>query len=223
MSINHRCKKIEMKNYILLIFCSLLVCACSCSESSSKKKSRVTPQEESKTLSASTISLKGKHAALFKVAGDTYKLNLVNTKDGWEVRAKITLANKSSYDNIKDKDKYEQELTNISGVLINGSDVEIESLDIDEDDLEALMLEDLGDEATITCKTYGYHHFSYEEAKSIYDKTVGLLLSGIELKQIAKGRKSSTIDDDLSETIDDVKVIVEAEGELLKALGGMLK
>ncbi len=212
-----------MKNYLLIFSCSLLVCACTCSGNSSKKNSGVTPQEESKSLPVSTISLKGKHAALFKVAGDTYKLNLVNTNDGWEVRAKITLANKTSYNDIKDKNKYEQELTNIYGELINGSDVEIESLDIDENDLEALLLEDVGDEATITCKTYGYHHFSYEEAKSIYDKTVGILLSGIELKQAAKGKTSGAKDDDLSETIDDVMDIIEVEGELLKTLGGMLK
>ena len=212
-----------MKNLLLILFCSLLVCACTCSENSLKKNSRVTPQEESKSLPTSSVSLKGKHAALFKVAGDTYKLNLVKTNEGWEVRTKITLANKTSFDNIKDKNKYEPELTNIYGELINGSDVEIESLDIDEDDLEALILEDVGDEATINCKTYGYHHFSYDEAKSIYDKTVGILLSGIELKQATKGKSSNAIDDDLSETIDDVKDMIEAEGELLKALGGILK
>ena len=211
-----------MKNLFVIFSCSLLVCACVCSGNSSKKNSSA-PQEESKSLPVSTISLKGKHAALFKVAGDTYKVNLVNTKDGWEVRAKITLANKTSYENIKEKSKYEPELRSIYGKLINSSDVEIESLDMDTDDLDALLLEDVGEEATITCKTYGYHHFSYTEAKSMFDDTEGILLSGIELKQVSKGKSASIFDDDMPAAVDDVKDIIEAEGELLKALGGMMK
>ena len=202
----------------LLIFC--IGCG-----SRSGKKSGGEPKEESKSLPVSSVTLKGKHANLFKPTGGKYTVSLVNTNDGWEVRAKITIANKTPYDKIKDNHKYECELESVLGYLLNSSDVEIESLDIDEDELDALLLGGVDDETTITCKTYGYHHFTYEQAKEIFDKTVGIIISDIELSESDDDDddgKSKLFSDDAADAIDAAKDIIEVETDLLKALGGML-
>lgn len=201
--------------------CAAVLCACGGS-------SKPQPTEESKTLEASSLILKGKHAKLFRLADDSYKVSLVNTNDGWQVMVKMTLANNSTYEQIKDKKNYEPELTSVYGRLLNSSDVEIETLDLDTEDFENLIAEDIDEQAVVSGHTYSYHHYSYEVAKDMYDKTAAVELSGIELEKIQSksGTSSGSVFDD--EDLQDVKnaaetasKLLEAEKGLLDALGGM--
>ena len=91
-------------------------------------------------------------------------------------------------------------------------------------ELECLPEDEVGDDAEISCHTWDFNHFSYETAKNIFDKTVAVEISGLELEKKEKGKSgaASLFDGDTKEAIDDVKDIVEAEGELLKALTGIL-
>ncbi len=194
--------------------CAAVLCACGGS-------SKPQPTEESKTLGASSLVLKGKHAKLFRLAEDSYKVSLVNTNDGWQVMVKMTLANNSTYEKVKDKKNYEPELSNVYGKLLNSSDVEIETLDLDTEDFENLIAEEVDEQAVVSGHTYSYHHFSYEDAKSMYDKIVAVELSGIELEKSSMGSDSILDDDDVQELKDAAETagkILEAEKDLLNAL-----
>jgi len=139
---------------------------------------------------------------------------------------KMTLANNSTYEQVKDKKNYEPELTNVYGKLLNSSDVEIETLDMDTEDFENLIAEDMDEQAIVSGHTYNYHHFSYEVAKAMYDKTVSVELSGIELEKARKENDKSSVssildDDDLQDVKDAAETagkILEAEKNLLEAL-----
>lgn len=203
-----------MKKTLFLLACIIMLCACGGSKQ---------PQEESKTLPVSSISLKGKHAGMFKVSGDSYKVNLVQTDDGWQVRAKFVLANKKSYEQLGDKAKYEREISNVYGQLVSESDVELSSLDMSSDDWDMLVAEEIDAEQEFSVKTYSYHHYSYEKAKEIFDKVAGIQLSGIELEEADEETISSSIfDNDTREAMEDVQDLLEAEGKMLNALQQML-
>lgn len=116
-----------MKKFLLMIACATLMCACGGKPSSSQQ-----PTDEAKSLDASTLTMRGKHANLFKVAADTYKVMLVQTNDGWQVRIKVPLTLKTEFKQLKDYKKYERELSSVYGNLLNTSEVELESLDLDE-------------------------------------------------------------------------------------------
>ena len=75
-----------MKKFLLMIACATLMCACGGKTSSSQQ-----PTDEAKSLDASTLTMRGKHANLFKVSTDTYKVMLVQANDGWQVRIKVPL------------------------------------------------------------------------------------------------------------------------------------
>lgn len=207
-----------MKKFMLLMACVAILCSCGGGESKSQ------PQEESKQLPASSLTLKGKHASMFKVSGDTYTVRLVNTDDGWQIRVKVNLELKTSYTDLRDCKLYEQEMSSVYGNLLNSSDVEISSLDVTSDDWDALVMEEAGAEGTISMKTYSYHHYGYEEAKAMFDKVVSVELTGIELKEAKKSSSgsSSILDDDTRDAMQDAKELIEMEGQLLNALGGLL-
>lgn len=199
--------------------CAVVLCACGGS-------SKPQPTEESKTLAASSLVLKGKHAKLFRLADDSYKVSLVNTNDGWQVLVKMTLANNSTYEQIKDKKNYEPELTSVYGKLLSSSDAVIETLDMDTEDFENLIAEEVNEQAVVSGHTYSYHHFSYENAKALYDRTAAVELSSIELVKVKKeGKKSSIFDDDDMQDVKDAaetaSKLLEAEKGLLDALGGL--
>lgn len=194
-----------------------MLCACGGGGESKPKQT-----EESKTLPASSLVLKGKHAKLFKLTDDTYTVNLVKVDSDWQVRVKMKISTGTPFDKLKDSRKYERELSNVSGYLLNSSDVELESLDFDDDDWEILLQEDEAEtETTVSGKTWSYKHFSYETAKEIFDRTVAVEVSGLELDEAKKSSSSKIMDDDTKETIDDVKDILQAEGEMLEALKGL--
>ena len=210
-----------MKKFLLMIACATLMCACGGKTSSSQQ-----PTDETKSLDASTLTMRGKHANLFKVAADTYKVMLVQTNDGWQVRIKVPLTLKTEFKQLKDYKKYERELSSVYGNLLNTSEVELESLDLDESEWDVLLQESAETETSITGQTWSYKGFSHEYAKSIYDKVAGVELTGIELEEADEEEITSSIfeDEDLKEVkkaTEDMMEILEAEAELINALGGL--
>ena len=191
-----------------MIMCAVTLCACGGSK----------PKEETKTLPVSSIVLKGKHAKLFKVAGETYSVNLVKADEAWQVRVKLTIANQTPFEQIKGYQNYERELQGVYGELLNSNDVELETLDMNDEDWEELLQEDEPAETSASGETWSYKNFDYEAAKELFDKTAGVEISGLELKQAKKGNSSKLIDDETKETIDDMKELLEMEKGLINAL-----
>lgn len=198
-----------MKKLLFMIVCAVVVCACG---------SKPQPTEESKTLPVSSVALKGKHAKLFKVAGDTYTVNLVKTDEDWQVRVKMTIANQTPFEQMKDYQSYERELRGVCGELLNSNEVELESLDMEDEDWEDLLQEDEPTKTSVSGRTWEYKHLGYEAAKELFDKTAGVEISGLELVQAKKSNASKLIDDETKETIDDMKELLEMEKGLIDAL-----
>lgn len=199
-----------MKKILLLIACIATLCACG----SSQPKE----QEESKMLDASTIVLKGKHANMFCVA-NPYRVSLVKTDDAWQVRAKVTIKNKKTYNQLADKNKYECEMSGIYGNLLSSNDVELSSLNVPSEDWDMLLAEDVNAQQDIAMKTYNYEHYPYEKAKEIYDKVAAIQLSGIELQEAEND--SFLSDEDVQDVMEDVQKILETEGQMINALQQM--
>ena len=199
-----------MKKILLLITCVSILCACG---GSSPK-----PTEESKSLPASSLILKGKHAKLFKPVGDTYNVNLVRVNNSWQVRVKMTIATNTPFEKIKNSSCFERELKGPYGKLLNSSDVELESLEMNGSDWETLLLEDDEAELTTSGKTWSYKDMSYETAKEIFDNTVAVEISGLELKPLKKeSLKSATQSIMEDQDIQDLKDAAETAGKLLEA------
>ena len=211
-----------MKKLLLLFACVAVLCACGGSSSQSEEKSK--PAEESKTLPASSLILKGKHAKLFKLAGPDYKVSLVKAADDWQVRVKMTIATNTPFNKIKDYTKYEREISGPYAKLLNSSDVELENLDMNGSDWDTLLQEDEESEVTVSGKTYEYKHMSYEAAKDLFDNTVAVEIFGLELEQAKTPSATQSIlgDDedlqDLKDATESAAKLLEAEKELMKAL-----
>ena len=209
-----------MKKFLLMIACASLMCACGGKTSSSQQ-----PTDEAKSLDASTLTMRGKHANLFKVSADTYKVMLVQTNDGWQVRIKVPLTLKTEFKQLKDYKKYERELSSVYGNLLNVSEVELESLDLDESEWDVLLQEGAETETSITGQTWSYKSYSYADAKSIYDRVAAVELTGIELEEAEETTSSSIFEDedleDVKAATEDMMEILEAEAELINALGGL--
>ena len=91
-------------------------------------------------MPASSLILKGKHAKLFKLSGDTYNVNLVKVADDWQVRIKMTIATNTPFENIKNSENFEREIEGPYGKLLNSSDVELESLEMNKHSLKTQFL-----------------------------------------------------------------------------------
>ena len=177
-------------------------------------------------MPASSLILKGKHAKLFKLAGDTYNVNLVRVNDSWQVRIKMTIATNTPFAEIKNSSNFERELKGPYGKLLNSSDVELESLEMNSSDWETLIQEDEESELSISGNTWSYKHMDYERAKEIFDNTVAVEISGLELeplkKESLKSATQSIMDDeevqDLKDAAETAGKLLEAEKELLNAL-----
>ena len=211
-----------MKKLLLLFACVAVLCACGGSSSQSEEKSK--PAEESKTLPASSLILKGKHAKLFKLAGPDYKVSLVKAADDWQVRVKMTIATNTPFNQIKDYMKYEREISGPYAKLLNSSDVELENLDMNGSDWDTLLQEDEEAEVTVSGKTYEYKRMSYEAAKELFDNTVAVEISRLELEQAKTPSATQSLlgDDedlqDLKDATESATKLLEAEKELMKAL-----
>ncbi|MDD6782215.1 MAG: hypothetical protein PUD89_04710 [Bacteroidales bacterium] len=207
-----------MKKVLLFFMCASMLYACGGKPESQPTEEQ--PTEESKNLASSSVVLKGKHANLFQVDGDACKVNLVQVNGDWQVRVKMTIANKKSYNQLSNKAQYQPEVKKISGQLLNASDVEVSALEVPNEEWNMLLAEDVDGQMEITLKTYGYHHYTYEQAKAIYDKVAGVELTNIELEEAkaASDGVESVFDDETKKTINDVQQILEVEGQMLDAL-----
>ena len=209
-----------MKKLMLFIACAFILCACG--------GSSIKPTEESKTLPASSLILKGKHAKLFKLSGDTYKVNLVQVDDDWQVRVKMEIATNTPFEKIKNSKNFDRELYGPYGQLLNSSDVELESLEMSDSDWETLLQEDEESKLVTSGSTWRYRHLDYQTAKEIFDNAVAVEISGLELKPmkeetLIKSATKSLFDDenidDLKDAAETASKILEAEKSMLEALG----
>ena len=187
---------------------------------------------ESRQLEASTLKLKGVHASLFKVEGP-YQVSLVKTQDkGWEVRCKFTAIKAKDID----PETYQAKLRCCNYIdYIDDFEVELISGQYDYEEFHTLLAKTVGESEEITLKPYQFDYTSYKTAKEIYDKLCGVIINDIELEVVEKDKvaektqtttKTSTEENpdlkEVKEAAEDVKEILEAEIELVEALGGLL-
>lgn len=194
-----------------------------CGGSDESSGSNEQQQNESREMAASTLKLKGSHASLFKVE-EPYLLRLVQTpEDGWQVQAKVNFIKAKDFD---DK-KYQAALDRGNPKLIDDFDVELDLLYYNKTDFSTLLVKETGESEDITFHTWDYENLSYDEAKKIYDKTSGFVISNITLEELKKedpiksASKSLFEDDDIKELKDAAETagkILEAEKDLLNAL-----
>ena len=95
-------------------------------------------------------------------------------------------------------------------------------MDLDESEWDVLLQESAETETSITGKTWSYKSYSYEDAKSIYDRVAAVELTGIELEEAEETTSSSLFDEETEQALDDAMELLEAEAELLNDLGGLL-
>jgi hypothetical protein len=120
--------------------------------------------------------------------------------------------------------KYEREISGPYAKLLNSSDVELENLDMNGSEWDTLLQEDEEAEVTVSGKTYEYKYMSYEAAKELFDNTVAVEISGLELEQAKTPSATQSIlgDDedlqDLKDATESATKLLEAEKELMKAL-----
>lgn len=204
--------------------------ASTCGNDTDKKQENTQHQNESRKIEASSIKLKGTHASWFKVE-DPVQISLVKTTDkGWEVRAKILFIKTKEIDT----KTYQAQLQCCQYIdFIDDFDVELISGQYSEEEFNTLHAKAVGESETITLKPFQWDGMSYEKAKNIYDKLCGVVINGIEFEKVEESTTTTSTststsifeDDDLKEVkqaADDMKEILEAEAELINALGGLL-
>ena len=135
----------------------------------------------------------------------------------------MTIATNTPINQIKDYMKYERKITGPYAKLLNSSDVELESLEMSSSDWETLIQEDEETEVTVSGKTWEYKHLSYETAKELFDNTVAVEISGLELQQVKENSAAQFLSDDddlkdLKDAAETADKLLEAEKELMKAL-----
>ena len=98
-------------------------------------------------------------------------------------------------------------------------------MDLDESEWDVLLQEGGETETSITGQTWSYKSYSYADAKSIYDRVAAVELTGIELEEAEETTSSSIFEDedleDVKAATEDMMEILEAEAELINALGGL--
>ena len=214
--------------WILGIVAAIIVIsiASTCGNDTDKKQENTQHQNESRKIEASSIKLKGTHASWFKVE-DPVQISLVKTTDkGWEVRAKITFIKTKEIDT----KKYQAQLQCCQNIdFIDDFDVELITGQYSYEEFNTLHAKQVGESETITLKPFQWEGMSYENAKNIYDKLCGVVINGIEFETVEESTTPTSTsifeDEDLKEVkkaADDMKEILEAEAELINALGGLL-
>ncbi|MBQ9440394.1 MAG: hypothetical protein IJU35_07405 [Paludibacteraceae bacterium] len=211
----------------------VLICLFStCGGGDDKKADDTQHENETRKMEASTLKLKGPDAGLFKVDGD-YELKLVQLSEGgWEGRAKATYAKVSDYDAAnykcaleccKDMDYLDQD------------DVELQSGQYKYEEFSTLLAKQVGETEEITLRPYEYDGLPYDKAKKIYDNTRYVVIRDITLEPLTKEEKTKKLGDIVDEALndDDVKdlkdaaktaeKVLDAEVEMLKALGGLVE
>ena len=197
-----------------------------CGNDSEKKQETTQHQNESRKIDASALKLKGTHASWFKVE-EPVQISLVKTNDnGWEVRSKITFIKTKEIDT----KKYQAQLRCCQNIdYVDDFEVELISDQYSYQEFNTLLAKSAGESEAITLKPFQWEGMSYEKAKNIYDKLCGIVINGIEFEKVEKATQSTSSsifeDDDLKEVkeaTEDMMEILEAEAELINALGGLL-
>ena len=197
-----------------------------CGNNTDKKQETTQHQNESRKIDAASLKLKGTHASWFNVE-DSLQISLVETTDkGWEVRAKITFIKTKEIDT----KKYQAQLQCCQDIdFTDDFDVELISGQYSYEEFNTLHAKSVGESETITLKPFQWEGMSYEKAKNIYDKLCGVVINGIEFEKAEESASSTSTsifeDEELEEVkkaADDMKEILEAEAELINALGGVL-
>ena len=197
-----------------------------CGNNTDKKQETTQHQNESRKIDAAFLKLKGTHASWFNVE-DSLQISLVETTDkGWEVRAKITFIKTKEIDT----KKYQAQLQCCQDIdFTDDFDVELISGQYSYEEFNTLHAKSVGESETITLKPFQWEGMSYEKAKNIYDKLCGVVINGIEFEKAEESTSSTSTsifeDEELEEVkkaADDMKEILEAEAELINALGGVL-
>lgn len=197
-----------------------------CGNNTDKKQETTQHQNESRKIDAASLKLKGTHASWFNVE-DSLQISLVETTDkGWEVRAKITFIKTKEIDT----KKYQAQLQCCQDIdFTDDFDVELISGQYSYEEFNTLHAKSVGESETITLKPFQWEGMSYEKAKNIYDKLCGVVINGIEFEKAEESTSSTSTsifeDEELEEVkkaADDMKEILEAEAELINALGGVL-
>ena len=197
-----------------------------CGNNTDKKQETTQHQNESRKIDAASLKLKGTHASWFNVE-DSLQISLVETTDkGWEVRAKITFIKTKEIDT----KKYQAQLQCCQDIdFTDDFDVELISGQYSYEEFNTLHAKSVGESETITLKPFQWEGMSYEKAKNIYDKLCGVVINGIEFEKAEESTSSTSTsifeDEELEEVkkaADDMKEILEAEAELINALGGLL-
>jgi preprotein translocase subunit SecF len=194
-----------------LIICSILSMFSTCGGDSKDKSA--TPVEEQKnevkTLEAATLKLKGVNAALIEVNED-YTVSLVKTpEDDWQVRVKATFVKADEVDETAFQAKFKFPQV----ALVDAFDVEQKESSISGDDLDNLLLKEVDESEEITLNPCGYGHMSYDEAKKIYDAVSGVVISGLDLKEVEKEEVSAPsssvssydVSDDVEDAVEEAK------------------
>jgi hypothetical protein len=197
-----------------------------CGNNTDKKQETTQHQNASRKIDAASLKLKGTHASWFNVE-DSLQISLVETTDkGWEVRAKITFIKTKEIDT----KKYQAQLQCCQDIYFTDDfDVELISGQYSYEEFNTLHAKSVGESETITLKPFQWEGMSYEKAKNIYDKLCGVVINGIEFEKAEESTSSTSTsifeDEELEEVkkaADDMKEILEAEAELINALGGVL-
>lgn len=200
-----------------------------CSGGSDKKSSNSDENQsnESRKMEVSTLKLKGPHSSLFKVE-EPYVLSLVKTPDeGWQVRVKINFVKAKEYDS----KRYQPQLHCCRDIAyLDDFDVELQKGQYRYEDFSTLLVKEVGESEEITLKPFSWDKMSYSSAKKIYDGVHSVVIYEMELEPVklesAKKKSSSSVfeDDDLKDIKDAAETaskILEAEKDLLDALGGL--
>ena len=128
------------------------------------------------------------------------------------------MAINTPFEEIKNSRSFERELKGPYGKLLNSSDVELESLEMNSSDWETLIQEDEEAELAVSGNTWSYKNMGYERAKEIFDNTVAVEISGLELEPLKKESLQSATESIMDdEEVQDLKDAAETAGKLLDA------
>lgn len=199
----------------------MIVCAatlCACGGSGSEKTDE--PQNESREMAASTLKLKGTHASWFKVE-EPYLLRLVKIPDsGWQVRVKINFVKVKEIDT----KRYQPQFKCCPDIAyIDDCDVEVQEGQLSSDYFNSLCAKEIGEPEELILQPFCWKEMTYENAKKIYDATVSVVITDMDLDEVKKqnGVKKDILNDDVKELKDAAETagkILEAEKNLLDAL-----
>lgn len=215
---------IIMKKNFLIVLTALFCFATLFSSCGSKG------EEQSKTISSSTVKYSGSHSDLLRVKGDI-KILLAKDGDEWTVKAVIPLENVKEWSEVPDTDEsfdsyFEPSMGNLNLVFCDESGAEIDGdLTCDYDLIKSLLSSETVKTETMSVKLI-LNNASYDDVLEIYNKISGLAIKKMDLKEVHSSSdsdySSSSSDDDdydadLDKAVDDYNKVLDATKKTLDA------